>query len=396
MGRGGRGAGPLHARARRPARVPRPAATLPGADGVGEPGLPAPADHRQRPAEAARLRRRRALPEDQPRPRRPAPQGAGAGLLSGSHSTSPSRIARNTLFSALGEGSNLLLFLLGFLAARLLAPVAFGQYSAAFAYVGLFRLLPDFGRSYASTLEISRERSRAQPLLSNLLAFQLVLSALTLALCLALGARLFEGPTWSAVLVLSVDLVLKVVKSTLRFLLKSFELFGTEAASLLIERGLILALALAALLLGQGLLGFVLVFVLVRIVDTAGLLAYVHRRVLPLRLAADLRLWAELFRTGLPFAYAGAMILLFFQLDQVLLEQLRGPLEVGWYAAPVRVLEGLTLVPRILGYALIPTLAALAKSAPGDVTALYARGSKYLLLAGLPIGAFGALAAGPF
>jgi len=262
--------------------------------------------------------------------------------------------------------------------------------------VGLFRLLPDFGMSYASTLEISRDRERALPLVSNLLGFQLLLSALTLVLCLALGARLFEGPTWTAVRVLSVDLVLKVVKSTLRFLLKSFEMFGTEAVSLLIERGLILILALAALLGGHGLLGFVLVFVLVRILDCAGLIVYVQRRVLPLRLRADLALWGELLRKGLPFAYAGAMILLFFQLDQVLLEQMRGPLEVGWYAAPVRVLEGLTLVPRILGYALIPTMASLARRAPGDVTALYARGSKYLLLAGLPIGAFGALASEPF
>ena len=45
------------------------------------------------------------------------------------------RVARNTLFSAVGEGSNLLLFLLGFLAARLLGPVGFGQYTAAFAFV---------------------------------------------------------------------------------------------------------------------------------------------------------------------------------------------------------------------------------------------------------------------
>jgi O-antigen/teichoic acid export membrane protein len=62
-----------------------------------------------------------------------------------------------------GEASNLILFLLGFLAARWLAPTAFGEYSTAFAFVGLFRLLPDFGMSYASTLAISRDRSIAPP-----------------------------------------------------------------------------------------------------------------------------------------------------------------------------------------------------------------------------------------
>lgn len=296
----------------------------------------------------------------------------------------------------MGEGSNLLLFVLGFLAARYLAPVAFGQYSAAFAFVGLFRILPDFGMAYASTIAISRERSLAGRMIGNLLGFQAVLSLLTLVACLGIGRALFDGPTWTAVVVLTADLILKAVKNTLRWLLKSFEMFGTEALSLLVERAAILGAGFASLALGWGVVGFVLVFAAVRVVDAAGLFAYIRLRVLPLRPAFDVRLWWDLFRKGLPFAYAGAVILMFFQVDAVLLEQMRGPEEVGWYSAPVRVLEGLTLVPRILGYALIPTMAALFSSSPASVTALYRRGSKYLLLAGLPIAAFGVLASDPF
>src|SRR5882672_9191994 len=113
------------------------------------------------------------------------------------------RLARNTVFSAVGEGSNLLLFLLGFLAARYLAPSAFGVYSAAFAFVGLFRILPDFGMSYASTLAISRDRSQAQRLLGSLLGFQALLSVVTIALCLAIGATLYSDVTWFAVVILT-------------------------------------------------------------------------------------------------------------------------------------------------------------------------------------------------
>ncbi|MGE0454230.1 MAG: flippase [Vicinamibacteria bacterium] len=309
---------------------------------------------------------------------------------------SASRLARNTIFSAVGEGSNLLLFLLGFLAARWLAPLAFGQYSAAFAYVGLFRMLPDLGMSYASTLAISRDRSQALRLVSNLLGFQAVLSLLTLALCLSLGRVLFEGVTWTAVLLLSLDLVLKAVKSTLRWLLKSFERFGAEAVSLAAERVAILVLGIAALRGGYGVVGFVLVFALVRVVDTAGLALWVRARVLAVEPACDGALWWELLRRGLPYAYAGAAILMFFQVDQVMLERMRGAAEVGYYGAPVRVLEGLTLVPRVLGYALIPTMAALHPASPGTIAALYGRGSKYLLLVGLPIALFGLLMSEPF
>jgi O-antigen/teichoic acid export membrane protein len=79
-----------------------------------------------------------------------------------------------------------------------------------------------------------------------------------------------------------------------------------------------------------------------------------------------------------------------------MLEAMRGSQEVGWYRAPVLVLEGLTLVPRVLSYALIPTMAALHPKNAAAVTGLYRRGCKYLLLAGLPVAAFGALAARPF
>jgi O-antigen/teichoic acid export membrane protein len=75
----------------------------------------------------------------------------------------------------------------------------------------------------------------------------------------------------------------------------------------------------------------------------------------------------------------------------VLLEAMRGATEVGFYRAPIQVLGGLTLIPRVIGYAFIPTMAALHATAPDTVSDLYRRGSKYLLVAGLPIAAFGLL-----
>ena len=273
----------------------------------------------------------------------------------------------------------------------MLGATGYGQYQAALAFVTLFRILPDFGMAYTATLAISRDRSRAETLVGSLLGFQLVLSLATLALCLVLGASRYEGVTWFAVVVLSFDLVLKAVKTTLRWVLRGLERFGVESLSLLLERSLLLGLAGWSLWRGWGVKGFVLVFVGVRLLDTLGLFSYVRRSVLPLRPAADLRLWWELFRKGVPVAYAGAVITLIFQVDTVLLEAMRGALEVGYYRAPVAVLEGISVVPRILSYALIPTMAAWYLKSPQVVIALYRRGCKYMLLAGLPIGVFGLL-----
>jgi O-antigen/teichoic acid export membrane protein len=266
--------------------------------------------------------------------------------------------------------------------------------------VKAFQVLPDLGMAYASTLAISRQTSLASRLGSNLLGFQLVLSALTVGLCLSLGRLLYGAPkehvVWIVVIVLSADLVLKTIKGTLRWLLKGLQHFGTEAASLLLERAALLVLGLLCLRKGYGVVGFALVFLIVRLPDTLGIWAWVDTFVVRLRPAMDRRLWKELLLKGIPFAYAGVMVSLLFQVDKVLLEKIQGTTETGFYGIPVQVLEGLAFVPRVLSYAFIPTMAALWARSPGEVTGLYRRGLKYLLLIGLPIAAFGIVASDSF
>jgi O-antigen/teichoic acid export membrane protein len=132
------------------------------------------------------------------------------------------------------------------------------------------------------------------------------------------------------------------------------------------------------------------------VADTAGLFIYVHRRVAKLPLRREPAVWEQLFRRGLPFAYAGIMITVFFFIGTVMLERMRGAQEAGWYSAPLRVLEGLTLLPRVIGYTFIPTMAAAHLAEPEMVGKLYRRGSKYLLVVGLPLAAFSILAAPSF
>src|SRR5688500_12077424 len=75
------------------------------------------------------------------------------------------KVARHTLLSGVSEGSFVLLLVLGVVAARILGPAGWGHYQTATAFVGLFRILPDFGMAYAATLAISRDRGAAGRLL---------------------------------------------------------------------------------------------------------------------------------------------------------------------------------------------------------------------------------------
>jgi O-antigen/teichoic acid export membrane protein len=283
-------------------------------------------------------------------------------------------------------------------APTLLGPAAYGIFNVAQRVSTLFELLPDCGMAYASTLAISRDRSQARGLMPNVLGLQLLLSLDTVLACVVV-ALLFYGhkPVLrDAILVMAGALVFKAFKNTLRWLLRGFEMFGTEAASLVVERLLTLVVAIGAVRVGYGVLGFVLAIALVRLADMAALFGYVSWRVVPLRPALDSKIAWDLLRKGLPFAYAGAMITIFFKVGTVILGYIHGETEVGYYSLPIQVLEGLTLVPRILSYALIPTMAVLHTRDAEAVAKLYRRGTKYLLVAGLPVVAFGLVAARPF
>jgi O-antigen/teichoic acid export membrane protein len=266
--------------------------------------------------------------------------------------------------------------------------------------VQIFRILPDLGMAYSSTLEISRDTARASRLGSVLLGLQLVLASGTVVLCILVGTLLYRAPgehvVLVVVLILSGDLVLKTIKGTLRFLLKGLQSFGTEAVSLGLERSLLLVVGLLALRSGRGVVGYALAFLVVRLPDTLGLWGYMNAFVVKLKPVLEPSLWRERIGRGLPFAYTGVMVSLLFLVDTLLLEKISGAEAAGFYGVPVQILEGLALVPRVVSYALLPTMAAAFARAPAEVTGVYRRGLKYLLLVGFPVAAFGILASPAF
>jgi PST family polysaccharide transporter len=288
-----------------------------------------------------------------------------------------------------GEASVLALFLLGFLAARILGPVAFGQYAAAVGFVSLFRWVTDLGLGQATTVMVARERERASSAFGPLLGLQLGLSLLAAALCAVGGRAVFDAVTALAVAVLGIELAARGVQSSLRWLLRSFEAFGAESVALGAERLLTLALGLTALLSGLGVAGLVGAMALARVLGVVALWAWAHRRLTPLHPRVDRAAWRRLVRSGLPYAWAALCAAIAWPLDAVLLEQLHEARAAGLYRAPARIVEGLVLLPRVMSFALLPILTRVRDAEPERLLDLYRRGSRYLLLVGGCLAALG-------
>lgn len=297
------------------------------------------------------------------------------------------RIVGNVLFSGVTEASNLLLFALGILAARYLGDSEFGRYSFAAAFVAIFQLLPDFGVSYACSIDIARDRSRTTHVVGDMLGTQLIMSVLTFLVIAALALTVPPQDQW-IVHLSALTMILRTVKLTLRWLLKSHERFELEAISVVTMRLLLVGAGWYLLAAGYGLAGFVWVNLIVQAIETAITAVLVQKAIVPLMPRFPAAQAWSLLKRGFPFALMYSLVYLFFQINTVILAYARDDAEVGWFSAPYKIVEGLVFIPSTISYGLLPTFSALRLTDIPRLAGLYRRASKYLVMVALPMGVF--------
>jgi O-antigen/teichoic acid export membrane protein len=92
-----------------------------------------------------------------------------------------------------------------------------------------------------------------------------------------------------------------------------------------------------------------------------------------------------LARESLPLALTNVFILVYFRVDMVMLQLMgRGYAEIGWYAAAVRVIDAVAVVPALVSGAALPVLSGLARDDRQGFGRLYRQAQRLLIVLGLP------------
>ena len=143
----------------------------------------------------------------------------------------PRTILRNLSFVTIAEIlTHIISFLLIVIISRLLGSAGLGKYSFAFAFVGLFAVISDFGISTFSVRAISRDKEKAQKYFSNYLSLKIILSLV--ALILPITAILLTNEPLEvkfAVSLASFAMVFNYISYTFRFLFNAFERFEYQS-----------------------------------------------------------------------------------------------------------------------------------------------------------------------
>lgn len=296
------------------------------------------------------------------------------------------KVARNTLFSAASFGSNIILLVIVIVAARKLGVEDYGKYAAVLAFVTLFEPLSDFGMRKYFAKEIARDKSKAQSAFANMVGIRIMLGMVALGTIFVIANVVgYSSEMIILVNILAVAMLLRSFKFGIRAFLQAFDKYSYEAILLIFERLITVLVALIVLFLDLGLVIFVLVFPLVRILDIFITLKVFKMQVVVPGISFDMQAWKEILKCCLPYALILGLGVLYSRIDIVMLSVMRPIQEAGLYSAAYTFIDILDMVPGILAASIFPTLSVLAMSDRISFVNLCQRTVRYLILAALPL-----------
>jgi len=315
------------------------------------------------------------LPPDAPVPAGPEP-ATQAGIAR--------KVLRNTGILALsgllvrGMGMGMMVLL-----ARHLGAEGYGTYQRAEAFVYLFSILATLGLDMILTREVARKSPRGPEFLQGVMTLKLTLGPLCLAIIFGLAfARGYQGDFLWAIWCYSFVLLLTTIAQTFDAVFQGLDEMGCIAIANIVNQAAFVILGVACILLGRDLR-----WILATLVVAAAL-----RLVVSAYLMARLRLvWAKprldsllyLLKESVPIAFATSFVIVYQQLDAVLLGELKGNAQVGWYKAGAKFLLFFTVLRESFLVAIYPVFASLAHSDRERMGSLVTRAVRYQLVVAL-------------
>jgi O-antigen/teichoic acid export membrane protein len=270
------------------------------------------------------------------------------------------RYAANTAWLVVAEAAGKIAsFAFVVIVARSLGTRDFGYFTFAISFVPLFLVFGGWGLASTVIREIARDRSRLSEVFATGIALRASLGLGGLALALASGPLfLHGGQAYGALAVVGTALLLDELSAFLGTVFRAFERMKFHALVVLTNRILSTALAIIAVSLGAGLV----VVCATYLVGSLGAFVFgaiALRRYFPPIDFGQVRgsVARSLVRTGIPLGFAGVLNTAVFRIDTVLLQAIKGPVEVGLYGAAYRFFESLLFVAWSLGNAALPRMA---------------------------------------
>jgi O-antigen/teichoic acid export membrane protein len=245
---------------------------------------------------------------------------------------------------------------------------AYGMYFALFNYTYLFSVILDFGVNNFNNRIIARHPSRVATYIPNLLSVKLVLG-LVFFLLVAITSWM-SGYTYDQMAMLGVLALNQILLSYILYLrsnLTALHYFKTDAIISVMDRLLVIICCGTMLYtpLGQQ-VGFDIRWFAYSQTTALFITAGIAAATLYGKVEIQLSWWRWRFVrailwSALPYAMLGLLMGIYYRIDAVMLERMRGAAETGIYAKSFRLLDAVNQFAYLFGVPLLPLFAGMIR-----------------------------------
>lgn len=277
--------------------------------------------------------------------------------------------------------------------ARRLGPEGLGSYTFALNLITYFGIPGNFGIVALAVRDVARSPDRTRSVVGEVLALQLVLSAVPYGLMVALAPLLAADADSQRLLpIMGVTLMLEAM--SLQWVLFAKQRYVAAAVARLVSTAAFAVLVLAFVAGRDDTVELGWLHVLGGVPMWAIALWAALRAGGRPAVPPDVRHLVQRFRGGVALGFSAVMILIYYSIDSVMLGYLKDTATVGQYAVAYRLPLAILAFASLWGTVLFPHFSALAHRSPDELRSQLSMFSSVSLVASLPL-IVGAVIVGP-
>ena len=302
----------------------------------------------------------------------------------------------NFFFAGVTNGSDVLVFVLMAMAGRWLGADDFGTFSFAQALAAVGMSLMGFGLDPLVVRELSRDTTQGSRYLFVMLWWKLPVGCICAIILSLVGHYILHMPPMHLAVLACISgaMLLRLLAIGLRVTLRPLGRYDLEAYCTATEQALLLLLGGTALVLGYGLVGLALAFLVARAIGLAVSVAVVTRRI-PLRWMPDIQLFLNLQRMAIPIGLSVFLSNTYAQSDTFLIKAFSDYEQVGLYNVALKIYMGMLILPSVISSVLLPRLSQTFQQSKSAHNRLVLVGVGISILVAVPISIAGIVFAEP-
>jgi len=274
-----------------------------------------------------------------------------------------------------------LAFIIIVLLARYLGKADFGRYVFAFSFVSLFLVFFEFGFNTLLIREIAKDRSFSIDYFSNAITIQLILSLIGSGI-IVLSINLLGYPSTviQAVYLVMLLVIFNSLSSSFRATFIAFERIEIDAILTILTKGIILIGIVLCIYYNANLLLIIFVSLIASIINLLLSAFLVSKKFFRFTIKINKDRINGIIKEAFPFALLTVFVMIYFQIDTVMLSKMKGDIAVGLYNASYKIVFVLMFLSTSIAMAVFPTISRLYISRKGMTEELYSRAFKYLFI----------------